>query len=138
MYKRQITTGPIASSSCGLIDFENSTYPVFGKRIRSYLLIDPLQQLSAASKSGRDIAKEGFCIIPFNSSNQILTDNEVDTLEIRVTADGRISSPSFPLNLQIKYFDPDSGETDDSDAWNILIDPVENRIRLQHPSAGRL
>jgi len=87
--------------------------------------------LMAAGKGRRDIATDGFCIVLTDASNQPLND---DTIEFSVTSDGKILSPSSPLNLQIKSFDnsPTSGETDDTDAWNILIDPVENRIRLRH------
>ncbi|MFZ2958390.1 MAG: hypothetical protein WA705_16000 [Candidatus Ozemobacteraceae bacterium] len=120
--------GPLARR--GLVIFENATYAQ-GKRIRCYTMIDPLGLLTATSMGSRNIASDGFCIIPTDASNQPLTD---DTVEVLVTADGKISSPSYPLNLQIKAFDssPTSGETDDTDAWNILIDPTENRIRLRH------
>jgi len=130
-----IAAGPSEGINClGVVAFENKTYAGFGKRIHGYSLLDPLRQLTAISKEGRNIASSGFCILPFNDSNQSLTDDEVDNLKILVTDDGKIASPSSRVNLQVKAFDTDSGETDDTDVWNILIDPDENRIRLQHLS----
>jgi prepilin-type N-terminal cleavage/methylation domain-containing protein len=132
-----IMAGPSDGSipRIGLAIFEKTTYAGFGERIRRYSLIDPLNQMSAISKGSRDIAKNGFCIIPTDNSNHPLNNYNI---EIWITADGKISSPSSPLNLQVKSFDPDTGETDDSDAWNILIDPIENRIRLRHSITGYL
>ena len=116
----------------GVVVFDNHTYAApFGKRTRRYSLLDPLNMLSEVTKVNRNIASDGFCIILTNSSNQPLNWPD-DTLEMQVTADGKIATPSVLLNLQIKSFDPDTGETDDSDSWNIQIDPDENRIRLRH------
>ncbi|MFZ4773740.1 MAG: pilus assembly FimT family protein [Terrimicrobiaceae bacterium] len=125
--------GPIPRRGLGI--FENASYGSNGKRVRRYSLVDPLNLLAAASRGSRDIANDGFCIICTDSTNQPFGD---DSIEICVTSDGKISSPTTPLTLQVKAFDKISGETDDSDAWNILIDPIENRIRLRRQNAGYL
>ena len=124
--------GPLAR--LGVAMFENKNYVDFGYRISRYSLLDPLGRLAEFSMSQRDLARDGFCLIPTDHTGQPITD---DTIEIRVTDEGRIASPTWPIYFQLKAFDPDTGETEDSVAWNIIVDPLDSRIRLQRANTGR-
>lgn len=130
-----VTAGPGEGSlpRLGLAMFENKLFPEFGYRIGRYSLLDPLDRLAAASMDKRDLAREGFCLIPTTHAGEQITD---EVLEIRITDEGRIASPTWSLYLQIKAFDPATGETDDSLAWDIIVDPLENRVRLRRANTG--
>lgn len=131
-----VAAGPTEGgvSRLGIATLVNKHYQEFGYRIGQYSILDPLDNLRASSMYYRDLAREGFCLVPKNHAGQEITS---ENIEIWVSAEGRILAPLWPLSLQVKAFDPETGETDDSSAWDIVVDPLDSRVRLRRATVGR-